>query len=218
MDCRVVLWLFAKQGVQLVRGFIGIYAVMTDRMERPIGQSMCFFIIVLDTVILWLLTSDFYISTSPSQIQEKKLTLECPSKETTYSLMSLQVQYIYFLFSSSSFYGYILEEKWLVSSKGELTLKSALNWNWLFAFLMHVPSSSIHPSLYYVTVAGLVVAGLVRNILRQGLAFAPPFFLSCTFSADTTKLSYFFSLSLSSRDHFSPSNQFHIHNIIFFFL
>ncbi len=52
MDCRVVLWLFAKPGVWLVRGFIGIYAVLTDRMERPIGQSMRFFIIVLDTVIL----------------------------------------------------------------------------------------------------------------------------------------------------------------------
>lgn len=54
-----------------VRGFIGIYAVLTDRMERPIGQSLCFFIIVLDTVILWLLTSVFYISSSPSQIQEE---------------------------------------------------------------------------------------------------------------------------------------------------
>lgn len=57
-----------------VRGFIGIYAVLTDRMEWPIGQSMCFFIIVLDKVVLWLLTSAFYISLSPSQIQ-KDLTL-----------------------------------------------------------------------------------------------------------------------------------------------
>lgn len=47
--------------MRLVRGFIGIYAVMTDRMEQPIGQSMCFFIIVLDTVILWLLTSVLYL-------------------------------------------------------------------------------------------------------------------------------------------------------------
>ncbi len=101
MDCMVVLWLFAKPGVWLVRGFIGIYAVLTDRMERPIGQSMRFFIIVLDTVILLAFDQCLYISSSPSQIQEELRLWVCPSKETTYLLfddITSRAVYLLFIF------------------------------------------------------------------------------------------------------------------------
>lgn len=112
----------------MVRGFIGIYAVLTDRMERPIGQSKRFFIIVLDTVILLAFDQCllYFIKpiTNPRGVKIMSVSFKRP---LTCCLMSLQAgQYIYSLLSSSSFYGYILERKWLGSSKGELTLKSKL--------------------------------------------------------------------------------------------